>query len=147
MVDLSELKPIPLKHNALIFVAALTGQIIAAEYFLPLESGASTITALTAVIGFNIGTLLITKISEKPEYDERQYQNIDQGLAWGFLIAVSMLGIDLASRLSWSKAKILIASTSAAVLIMICRNYLQTEGIWKRKIKAMNKKFSRSVKQ
>lgn len=142
MKNLTDYGVVPFKHNALIFIAVLTGQVIAAEYFLPMESGTSVITSLAAVIGFNIGNVMITKISERPEYDEREYQNMDRGLIWGFIVAASMLGVDLTTSLSWSKADILIISTSAAILVMICKNYRQTEGLWKKIVKNWKQKIS-----
>lgn len=147
MKTLTDYSLIPVKHNALIFIATLTGQVVAAEYFFPLESGASVITSLAAVIGFNIGNVMITKISDKPEYDEREYQNMDRGLVWGFIIAASMLGVDLTTSLLWSKADILIISASTTVLVMICRNYRQTEGLWKRTMKNWKQKISGGEKQ
>lgn len=123
---------ISVKHNFLIFIAALTGQIIAKKCLIAPESGASIVKALAAVIGFNIGNIIVKKASFGQEYDERNYENLDEGLAWGFLVAASMLGFDLASGFSWSKTEILIISASAAVLVMICRNFRQTEGLWKR---------------
>ncbi|QKQ98534.1 hypothetical protein GKQ38_03335 [Candidatus Nanohaloarchaea archaeon] len=72
---------ISVKHNFLIFIAALTGQIIAEQYFIAPESGVSIVTALAAVIGFNIGNIIMKKASSGQQYDERNYRNLDEGLA------------------------------------------------------------------
>ncbi|MFB6241401.1 MAG: hypothetical protein ABEJ36_01190 [Candidatus Nanosalina sp.] len=131
-MNLKDLGLISTKQNFLIFIAALTGQEIAREYFFTPESGVSVITAAAAVVGFNIGNIIAKKISPGHEYDERNYKNLDEGLAWGFIVAASLLGVDLAKGFAWGKAEILIISASAAVLVMIYRNFRQTGDTWKR---------------
>jgi len=78
------------------------------------------------VIFFNIGNYLSSKIREEPGYDERDIQNLDEGLAYGFMLMASLIGADIATSLSWSKSEILSISVAAAVLIMICQNLQQT---------------------
>jgi len=115
-----------IKQNFMIFIGALTGMVIA-ETFFSTETGVSIVVALGAVIGFNIGNYLISKIREEPGYDERDIQNLDEGLAYGFMLMASLTGVDIATNLSWTKPEILSISVAAAVLIMICQNLRQTE--------------------
>lgn len=113
------------KKNFMIFIGALTGMVIAETYFFT-ETGVSLVVALGAVIAFNIGDLAATKIRGKPSYDERDIQNMDHGLAYGFIIMTTLTGIDIATKLSWSQPEILIISVTTAVLLMICQNIQQT---------------------
>ena len=114
-----------LKRNFMIFIGALTGMVVAETYFFT-ETGVSLFVALGAVIGFNIGNFAVRKIREKPSYDEREIQNLDEGLAYGFIIMASLLGVDIATNLSWAKPEILSISVAAAVLGMMCQNLRQT---------------------
>lgn len=136
---------ISVKHNFLIFIAALTGQIIAEQYFIAPESSVSIVTSVAAVIGFNIGNVIMKKASSGQQYDERNYRNLDEGLAWGFIVAALMLGVDLASGFSWSKPEILIVSAVTAVALMVYRNFRQTGNIWRKIIKAWKQKIGRSI--
>ncbi|WP_414838054.1 hypothetical protein ACK3SF_01485 [Candidatus Nanosalina sp. VS9-1] len=114
-----------IKQNFMIFIGALTGMVVA-ETFLSTETGVSLVVALGAVIAFNIGNLAAKKIRDKPGYDERDIQNLDQGLAYGFIVMTTLTGVGIATSLSLSKPEILIISVAAAVLIMICKNLRQT---------------------
>ncbi|WP_347721059.1 hypothetical protein [Candidatus Nanohalovita haloferacivicina] len=109
----------------MIFIGALTGMVVA-ETFLSTETGVSLVVALGAVIAFNIGNLAAKKIRDKPGYDERDIQNLDQGLGYGFIVMTTLTGVGIATKISWSQSEILIISVTTATFLMICQNIRQT---------------------
>lgn len=126
------------KYSALIFVTALaTGAFLDILDPGPGE-GIHIGIAIGSVLGFNLGHYLKNRFWEDNSYDERDMQNLDEGLAWGFIVLGSLTGIDIATGLSWTKAYMLIISTAAAILVMIYRNYRQI-GSYREKVRSIMK--------
>lgn len=113
------------KQNFMWLTGGLAGMLAAEKWVVP-WADLSPAILIGILIGANIGAYMRNSSEVGREYDERQRENMEESMAWGFMTSVTMLGLNLFDQVSFTSPEIIIGSSAVALLATIVLEVKQT---------------------
>ena len=113
------------KQNFMWLTGGLAGMLAATRWIIP-EADLSPAVLIGILIGANIGAYMRNTSRSGREYDERDIENMEESMAWGFMAAITMLGLNLLNQFSFTSSEILLASSAVALAVTLGLEARQT---------------------
>ena len=113
------------KQNFMWLTGGLAGMLATQRWIIP-DTSLSPAILIGILIGGNIGAYMRNTSRTGREYDERDRENMEESMAWGFMTAVTMLGLNLLNRFSFTSSEILLASSAVALAMTLGLEARQT---------------------